>query len=110
MEMDINNSILFSNFLFSGVWVQDRIYLLLQKGNLQETSISLETVEDAIPFLEGPSPGLEIEIDINNSILLSVFRSVGPRSDLSPAPRRQPTRDQYQLGDRRRCHPVPRRT
>ncbi|XP_041452918.1 sulfotransferase 4A1-like [Lytechinus variegatus] len=48
----------------AGVWVQDLIYLLLQGGNLQETSISLETVEDAIPFLEGPSPGLETIKDL----------------------------------------------
>ncbi|XP_022079124.1 sulfotransferase 4A1-like isoform X2 [Acanthaster planci] len=43
-----------------GVWLQDLIYLLLEGGNLGKTNLSLETVEDSIPFLEAPSPGLEL--------------------------------------------------
>ena len=41
------------------MWLQDLIYLLLEGGDLRKTDIRLETVEDAIPFLEAPSPGLE---------------------------------------------------
>ncbi|XP_022079122.1 sulfotransferase 4A1-like isoform X1 [Acanthaster planci] len=44
----------------AGVWLQDLIYLLLEGGNLGKTNLSLETVEDSIPFLEAPSPGLEL--------------------------------------------------
>ncbi|XP_030841767.1 sulfotransferase 4A1-like, partial [Strongylocentrotus purpuratus] len=44
----------------AGVWLQDLIYLLLEGGDLNTTDLSLESVEDSIPFLEAPSPGMEL--------------------------------------------------
>ncbi len=43
----------------SGVWVTDLIYLILEGGDVSKADLSLETVEDNVPFLEAPCPGLE---------------------------------------------------
>ncbi|XP_072045372.1 sulfotransferase 4A1-like [Amphiura filiformis] len=43
----------------AGVWVTDLIFLILEGGDVSKADLSLETVEDNVPFLEAPSPGLE---------------------------------------------------
>ncbi|XP_070545111.1 sulfotransferase 4A1-like [Ptychodera flava] len=44
----------------SGLWAQDLIYLLSQGGNIHEVGLDQESVEDAVPYLEYPSPGLKM--------------------------------------------------
>ncbi|PIK51189.1 putative sulfotransferase 4A1 [Apostichopus japonicus] len=44
----------------AGGWIQDMVHLIHSEGgDILKADLSLEAVEDAIPFLEGPSPGLE---------------------------------------------------
>ncbi|XP_006816238.1 sulfotransferase 4A1-like [Saccoglossus kowalevskii] len=43
----------------SGLWAQDLVYLISKGGKLEEVDLDLETVEDSVPYLEYPSPGLE---------------------------------------------------
>ncbi|XP_078000468.1 sulfotransferase 4A1-like [Glandiceps talaboti] len=54
----------------SALWTQDLIYLLSQGGNIENADLDQETVEDSVPYLEYPSPGLEMLKDMKSPRLI----------------------------------------